>query len=147
MSNSQNATPTTRSHSSSLNSSPERISQSSSSKFRYAESPLSSPPKDSSFSELSSIVSPHLRRSGCGNIPRRRFEIEGEVKNSMVLFVGDPETVAEAMQKEEWIEAMEDELKSIQRTKTWEMTDLPKGKNTINLKLIFKTKFLFDGSI
>ena len=108
---------------------------------------MSYPPKDSSFSELSSIVSPHLRRSGRGNIPRRRFEIEGEVKNSMVLFVGDPAMVAKAMQKEEWIEAMEDELKSIQRNKTWKMTDLPKGKNTISLKWIFKTKFLSDGSI
>lgn len=153
LSNSQNATPTTGSHSSSLNSSPERISQSSSShqssssKFRYAESPPSSPPKDSGFSELSSIVSPHRRRSERGNIPRRRFEIEGEVKNSMALFVGDPVTVEEAMQKEEWIEAREDELKSIQRNKTWEMTNLPKGKNTISLKWIFKTKFLSDGRI
>nr|GEV34256.1 retrovirus-related Pol polyprotein from transposon TNT 1-94 [Tanacetum cinerariifolium] len=125
LSNSYNATPTTGSHSSSLSSSPDKLSQSSSSnqssssKFRYAKSPPSSPPKGSSFNELSSVVSPHLRRI----------------------------TVEKAMQKEEWREAMEDELTSIKRNKTWEMTGLPKGKNTISLKWIYKTKFLSDGSI
>ena len=65
----------------------------------------------------------------------------------MVLFTGDSVTVEDAMEKKEWRDAMEDELLSIQRNGTWELVDLPEGKNVISLKWIFKTKFLPDGSI
>eukprot|EP00252_Welwitschia_mirabilis_P001036 TRINITY_DN11012_c0_g2_i1.p1 TRINITY_DN11012_c0_g2~~TRINITY_DN11012_c0_g2_i1.p1 ORF type:complete len:300 (+),score=34.99 TRINITY_DN11012_c0_g2_i1:1778-2677(+) len=51
------------------------------------------------------------------------------------------------MEKQEWLDAMEDELQPIHRNQTWELCDLPKGKSAIGLKWIFKTKFLVDGSI
>ncbi|KAI3721795.1 hypothetical protein L2E82_32813 [Cichorium intybus] len=89
----------------------------------------------------------NLRRSTRGQIPRRRFEIEGEDISSLVLFAGDPITVKEAMEKEEWRTAMKEELSAIQRNQTWEMVDLPHGKNLISLKWIFKTKYMADGSI
>ena len=64
----------------------------------------------------------------------------------MVLFAEDPVTVEEAMESEEWRNAMKEELSAIQKNQTWELVDLPKGKNVISLKWIFKTKYLADGS-
>nr|GEU73882.1 cysteine-rich RLK (receptor-like protein kinase) 8 [Tanacetum cinerariifolium] len=86
-------------------------------------------------------------RSEHGHVPRRRFPIEGEDTSSLVMFAGDPISVNEAMAKEEWRVAMQEDLSAIQRNQTWELVDLPNGKNLITLKWIFKTKFLADGSI
>lgn len=98
-----------------------------------------------------------VRKSVRGKIPRRRFEIEGSTNEedvnevdaiaSLVLFAGDPISVEEALEREEWKNAMKDELQSIKKNHTWESCDLPKGKIPIGLKWIFKTKFLADGSI
>nr|GEX62198.1 retrovirus-related Pol polyprotein from transposon TNT 1-94 [Tanacetum cinerariifolium] len=129
------------------------------------EEQSSTPTRSSSSSSLSTSVegsSPHesmptpatqLRRSQRGHIPRCRFPVEGELDNEddhvtlFALFVGDPVTIEEALQHEEWRGAMKDELECIQRNRTWEQADLPEGKNVIGLKWIYKTKFLADGSI
>ncbi|XP_019431096.1 PREDICTED: uncharacterized protein LOC109338341, partial [Lupinus angustifolius] len=42
---------------------------------------------------------------------------------------------------------MDEELKSIDRNKTWELATLPPGKNPIVVKWIYKTKVKPDGSI
>lgn len=123
------------------------------------------PTRSSSSSSLSTSVegssshksmptpSTELRRSQRGHIPRRRFPVEGELDNEdedvtlLALFAGDPVTVDEALKREEWRGAMEDELQSIQKNQTWEEADLPEGKNVIGLKWIYKTKFLADGSV
>ena len=36
---------------------------------------------------------------------------------------------------------------AIEKNETWEMVDLPEGKNAIGLKWVFKTKFVVVGSI
>ncbi|GKA12410.1 retrovirus-related pol polyprotein from transposon TNT 1-94 [Tanacetum coccineum] len=65
----------------------------------------------------------------------------------LILFAGDPLSVEEALQKNEWRSAMEDELHAINKNLTWELVDLPQGRNAIGLKWIFKTKFLTDGTL
>ncbi|KAL3533482.1 hypothetical protein ACH5RR_007003 [Cinchona calisaya] len=47
----------------------------------------------------------------------------------------------------EWQQATKEELMAIQENETWELTDLPNGKNVIGLKWIFKTKYHVDGSV
>ena len=42
---------------------------------------------------------------------------------------------------------MKEELKSIERNKTWEMTSLPNGKTATKVKQVFKNKLKPDGSI
>ncbi|GKB72879.1 retrovirus-related pol polyprotein from transposon TNT 1-94 [Tanacetum coccineum] len=51
------------------------------------------------------------------------------------------------MEIEEWRLAMKEELSSIEKNQTWELTDLPEGKNVISLKWLFKKKYLADGSV
>lgn len=42
---------------------------------------------------------------------------------------------------------MNEEITAIEKNKTWNLTELPKGKQAIGLKCIFKIKYGVDGSI
>ena len=42
---------------------------------------------------------------------------------------------------------MDEEIASIEKNKTWELVDLPNGRDVIGLKWIYKTKYNEDGSI
>ncbi|KAL0456199.1 UNVERIFIED_CONTAM: Retrovirus-related Pol polyprotein from transposon RE2 [Sesamum latifolium] len=46
-----------------------------------------------------------------------------------------------------WVQTMEEEIKMIEKSKTWELTDRPKDKEVIGVKWIYKTKLNADGSI
>ena len=51
------------------------------------------------------------------------------------------------MVQDEWKKAMDDKIATIQRNKTWELVNLPEGKDVIGLKWIYKIKHKEDGSI
>jgi len=62
----------------------------------------------------------------------------------------EPQSYSEAMQseqKEDWIKAMNDEMSSLQKTKTWELAELPSGFKPLNLKWVFKKKLKQDGTL
>jgi len=42
---------------------------------------------------------------------------------------------------------MEEEIRTIKKKETWELTDLPKDKEAIGVKWVYKTKLNSDGSI
>ena len=42
---------------------------------------------------------------------------------------------------------MDEEIASIEKNQTWELVDLPNGRDVIGLKWIYKTKYNDDGSI
>ena len=46
-----------------------------------------------------------------------------------------------------WRKAIDEELATIQKNKTWELVNLPEGKDVIGLKWVYRTKFKEDGSI
>ena len=41
---------------------------------------------------------------------------------------------------EEWKRAMDDEMQSLQKNQTWDLTQLPKNKNTIGCRWIYAKK-------
>lgn len=62
----------------------------------------------------------------------------------------DPRSYKEAINsrhREEWINAMEKELDTIEQNNTWKVTDLPRGKRTIGSKWVFKIKRDDKGNI
>lgn len=62
----------------------------------------------------------------------------------------EPESFEEAVRndnKDEWREAMQNEMQSHQENHTWELVDLPEGKKAIPCKWVFKVKTNPDGSI
>jgi len=66
-----------------------------------------------------------------------------------LIDAGEQEHFAEAMQGDEsikWELAMEDEIKSLQKNKTWSLTKLPKGKKVLQNRWVYKLKEEPDGS-
>ena len=55
--------------------------------------------------------------------------------------------LADAIQHPKWKEAMNEELMAIEKNNTWQLTDLPKGHKTINVKWVYKIKVKANGEI
>ena len=62
----------------------------------------------------------------------------------------DPTTFEEAMRSDhssKWLEAMEDEMKSINVNKVWDLKIIPKGAKIVGCKWVYKTKLDSQGNI
>ncbi|KAI3700974.1 hypothetical protein L2E82_45615 [Cichorium intybus] len=59
----------------------------------------------------------------------------------------DPVTYEEAKDESKWGKAMDEEIGSIKRNDTWELTTLPKGHKTIGVKWVYKTKTNQEGKV
>ncbi|PNX60317.1 retrotransposon-related protein, partial [Trifolium pratense] len=99
-----------------------------------------------------------LRRSEVTSIPNRTLQGYERVSDDMVTPDGDivhltlfldtePLTYVEASKHEEWRQAMKEEIASIEKNETWNITQLPTGKKPIAVKWIYKLKHLPDGTI
>ncbi|XP_042425883.1 uncharacterized protein LOC122013717 [Zingiber officinale] len=64
------------------------------------------------------------------------------------FFAGEDQiTYEEASKEKKWVHAMNEEISSIEKSGTWELTTLPPYKSPIGVKWIFKTKTNPNGSI
>ena len=59
----------------------------------------------------------------------------------------DPISFEEAAKSPKWKEAMDLEIKSIEKNGTWELTTLPTGAKQIRVKWVFKTKINKNGKV
>ncbi|XP_015169404.1 uncharacterized protein [Solanum tuberosum] len=59
----------------------------------------------------------------------------------------EPKTFREASQDSKWIAAMTDELCALDSNHTWEVVDLPPGKQAIGSKWVFKIKHKANGTV
>ncbi|KAL9250259.1 Retrovirus-related Pol polyprotein from transposon TNT 1-94-like protein [Drosera capensis] len=74
--------------------------------------------------------------------------ILGDDDDELMLFESDePICYREAATESAWYEAMQKELESIKKNKTWTLTKLPLGHKLIGLKWIFKLKKDSEGQI
>ncbi|KAL0399945.1 UNVERIFIED_CONTAM: Retrovirus-related Pol polyprotein from transposon RE1 [Sesamum radiatum] len=58
----------------------------------------------------------------------------------------EPQSYSEAVQHEEWRNAMQVEIDALEHNHTW-ITSLPEGKQPIGCKWVFKTKLRADGTV
>ena len=67
---------------------------------------------------------------------------------SLCIFsqIDDPLTFEEVFEEEVWAQAMDEEIKFIKKNQTWELVYVPKDKDVINVKWIYKTKQDVDGN-
>ncbi|KAI3456022.1 hypothetical protein Pfo_012685, partial [Paulownia fortunei] len=65
---------------------------------------------------------------------------------SQVSCMEIPKSVHDALKIPEWKEAVFEEVKALEKNKTWEMVDLMRGKTTIGCKWVFTIKYRLDGS-
>jgi hypothetical protein len=74
------------------------------------------------------------------------------LETEMCLFMGqeDPKTYSQAMKSdksEEWCKAIKDEIESLERLGTWELTKYDEVQAPLHSKWVFKTKTNADGSV
>jgi hypothetical protein len=59
----------------------------------------------------------------------------------------EPTCFEEAIQKKEWADSMTEEYQSIIKNDLWEIVPIPKSKDVVSSKWLFKIKHVADGSI
>lgn len=81
-----------------------------------------------------------LRRSTRDRQPSTRYSVDEYV---LLTDGGEPECYAEAMEdehKKEWVDAMQDEMKSLHENHTFELVKLPKGKRALKNRWVYRVK-------
>ena len=73
--------------------------------------------------------------------------VEEDVTLYCLLMTSDPVSFEEVNQEKKWRSAMDEEIRSIEKNKTWELTNLPKGRKTIKVKWVYKTKRNVKGEV
>lgn len=58
-----------------------------------------------------------------------------------------PKTVSEALDDENWKNAMRVEMEALEKNKTWDLVKLPKGKKPVGCRWVFTVKYKSDGSL
>lgn len=59
----------------------------------------------------------------------------------------EPWNYKEAVKHKKWVTAMNEELDALEKNKTWEIVDLPRGKHAIGCKWLYRIKYKSDGSV
>lgn len=99
--------------------------------------PISSP--SSSTSSSSSSTPPRKWRS--------LQEVYEQLDECHLVVTQEPSSFEEATKIIEWQKAMDEEMDALEKNKTWELVDLPFGKEVVGLKWVYKVKHKPDGSI
>jgi hypothetical protein len=68
-------------------------------------------------------------------------------QNLFVLMSCQPTSFKEATKEPHWVQAMNQEIDSIEKNKTWDLVDLPSHKKSIGVKWVYKTKLNEKGQI
>lgn len=119
--------------------------------LRRNESASLRTPQGGNSSASSSTCTPKERGKKFRNLSDiYEQEVANEGMNSLFALychVDDPIHFEEAIMDRKWIEAMDEEINAIERNKTWDLVELPKGKEVIGVKWVYKTKSNAEGKI
>ena len=58
-----------------------------------------------------------------------------------------PDTVSKILIKREWNNAMREEMRALEKNKTWEIVERSKGKNIVDFNWIFTLKYKANRSL
>ena len=70
-----------------------------------------------------------------------------EAFNTAIYSVKIPGSVEEALRSREWKQAMEVEMRALEKNNTWEKCSLPRGKKPVGCKWVFTVKHKADGTV
>jgi hypothetical protein len=87
------------------------------------------------------------RLADCEIAPDNAVNNEGEIVHYVMLADTEPIDVKAALKSKVWKEAMNEELRSIEKNKTWDLCDLPSDKKAIDVKWVYKAKQNPEGKI
>jgi len=80
-------------------------------------------------------------------LPDNAVTDDGDLKYFALLTDIESINFIEVVKELTWKNAMLEELKAIEKNKTWELTELPPNKKPIAVKWVFELKLNSDGSI
>mgnify|MGYP000544772057 FL=1 len=66
---------------------------------------------------------------------------------SKVVKLPDPTSFEEAKDEKKWVIAMQEEMDALAENKTWDLVKLPREKNVVGCKWVYKTKHDSDGNV
>ncbi|XP_027903718.1 uncharacterized protein LOC114163612 [Vigna unguiculata] len=72
---------------------------------------------------------------------------EGDYVQYAFIVEAKPISFEQAAGDTKWMKAMKEEIESIKRNHTWELTELPAGKKPITLKWVYKSKINPQGEV
>ena len=72
---------------------------------------------------------------------------DGLISDFALFSIADPICFEEAIKYESWQGPMDEEIEAIEKNQTWQLVNLPEGKDAIGVKWIYKTKFDADGNV
>jgi glycine cleavage system H lipoate-binding protein len=72
---------------------------------------------------------------------------DGELVNEAMIVELEPVTLSEALKDSNWLNAMKEELKSIEKNNTWTLMNKAVNKRPIDVKWVFKLKMKPSGEI
>jgi hypothetical protein len=87
------------------------------------------------------------RLADCEIAPDNVVNNEGEIVHYAMLADTEPLDVKAALKSKVWKEAMNEELRSIEKNKTWDLCNLPSDKKAIDVKWVYKAKQNPEGKI
>jgi hypothetical protein len=70
-----------------------------------------------------------------------------DLQSNFSLFNQDPIYFEDEIKEEHWINAMNEEMKSIKKNDTSDLVDLPNEKEFIGVKWVYKTKYKENGEV
>lgn len=111
-----------------------------------SESPKHSRDNGSADGEQSTVEVRKSARINKGIPPKRLIEEINMVKD----FIVEPTSIKQVLEsehKDQWLEAMKEELNSLEHNGTWTLCKLPHESKAIGSKWVFKVKTNQDGSI
>jgi hypothetical protein len=94
--------------------------------------------------------SEELKRSKRARRPAISKEIYKVYNMETVHMEGDPTSYEEAMRSphsSKWVEAMEDEMKSMSSNNVWDFEKIPKGAKIVGCIWVYKTKYDSNGNV
>ena len=86
------------------------------------------------------MVEPQVRRSTRERHPSTKYLT---FEYTMITKEGEPESFQEVQShkdKQSWLKAMHEEMNSLNKNKTYNLVELPKGKRVLRNKWVFKLK-------
>ena len=107
----------------------------------------------STSSDTSNPTLENLRRQKIRSIRDIYEQNEGEnsagLNSLFALYshVDDPIHFEDAIKDDKWVCAMDEEIDAIEKNHTWELVSLPKGKDVIGVKWVYKTKLSANGDV
>ena len=116
-------------------------------------SQLCSNSPNESFNDLYVPTAIHKGNKSCTNHPMSKFVSYKNLSSSFSVFTSQlsrvkiPKNVQDVLRVPEWRNVVLEEIRVLEKNKTWEIENLPRRKITVGCKWVFTTKYKSDGTL